>query len=246
MAPYVPLLMPELQKALVDPLPEVRATAARAMGSLVKGMGAEGGLAELLPWLLATLRSEGSSVERSGAAQGLAEVLAVQGEAYLAELLPQLLANARHKNAYVREGTLLLFRYLPLMMEEPFQDHLGEVLPTILDGLSDEVEGVRDAALEAGRVLVDAYARSCLGLLLPAVEVGLGAANWRIRQSSVELLGELLFKVGRWGVQGLYGSSSSWDRCAGGARMRLLFGCLAHRMLLYQDWLQSHSSVCFV
>ena len=94
----------------MDPLPEVRAIAARAMGSLQKGMGSSGGLGELLPWLLQTLRSEGSSVERSGAAQGLAEVLAVQGEAYLADLLPQLLANARHKNAFVREGTLMLFR----------------------------------------------------------------------------------------------------------------------------------------
>jgi hypothetical protein len=68
MTPYVPLLMPELQKALLDPLPEVRATAARAMGSLLKGMGAAA-LGDLLPWLLSTLRSEGSSVERSGAAQ---------------------------------------------------------------------------------------------------------------------------------------------------------------------------------
>lgn len=68
MTPYVPLLMPELQKALVDPLPEVRATAARAMGSLMQGMGAST-FSDLLPWLLAALRSEGSSVERSGAAQ---------------------------------------------------------------------------------------------------------------------------------------------------------------------------------
>jgi hypothetical protein len=60
MAPYVPLLMPELQNALVDPLPEVRATAARALGSLVKGMG-EQHFQGLMPWLLATLRSEVAS-----------------------------------------------------------------------------------------------------------------------------------------------------------------------------------------
>lgn len=34
---------------------------------------------------------------------------------------------------------LLPCRYLPLTMEAEFQDHLGEVLPLILDGLSDEV-----------------------------------------------------------------------------------------------------------
>jgi hypothetical protein len=57
MAPYVPLLMPELQAALVDPLPEVRGTAAKALGSLLRGMG-EQHFAGLMPWLLATLKSE--------------------------------------------------------------------------------------------------------------------------------------------------------------------------------------------
>lgn len=38
------------------------------------------------------------------------------------------------------------------------------------------------------------YFRS-LPLLLPAVEDGIFNDNWRIRQSSVELLGDLLFKV---------------------------------------------------
>ena len=66
----------------------------------------------------------------------------------------------------------------------------------MLDGLSAEAEGVRDAALAAGRVAVELYATSALELLLPAVEAGAGNANWRIRQSSIELLGDLLFKVG--------------------------------------------------
>ena len=69
------------------------------------------------------------------------------------------------------------------------------MLPPILDGLADESEGVRQAALAAGRTLVDLYALSALELLLPAVERGCAHENWRIRQSSVELLGDLLFKV---------------------------------------------------
>lgn len=69
------------------------------------------------------------------------------------------------------------------------------MLPSILDGLADEAEGVRDAALAAGRTFVDLYAETALALLLPAVEDGILNDNWRIRQSSVELLGQLLFKV---------------------------------------------------
>lgn len=42
---------------------------------------------------------------------------------------------------------------------------------------------------------VDLYTGSALELLLPAILDGTGHANWRIRQSSVELLGDLLFHV---------------------------------------------------
>ena len=77
------------------------------------------------------------------------------------------------------------------------QTHLETVLPAILDGLADESEGVRDAALSAGRTLVDLYALVAMPLVLPAVERGCSHENWRIRQSSIELLGDLLFKVRR-------------------------------------------------
>lgn len=76
------------------------------------------------------------------------------------------------------------------------QDLLPDVLPAILDGLADESEGVRNAALAAGHTFVDLYATTALPLLLPAVEAGIVNDNWRIRQSSVDLLGDLLFKVG--------------------------------------------------
>lgn len=73
MAPYVPLLMPELRAALVDPLPEVRATSAKALGSLLKGMGQQV-FQDLVPWLMATLKSEVCS-------SGLCELCCVEGYA---------------------------------------------------------------------------------------------------------------------------------------------------------------------
>ena len=60
------------------------------------------------------------------------------------------------------------------------QEHLHDVLPSILDGLADEAEGVRDAALAAGGTFVDLYAETALPLLLPAVEDGILNDNWRI------------------------------------------------------------------
>lgn len=61
------------EQVLVDPIPEVRSVAARAIGSLIRGMGEEN-FPDLVPWLFDTLKSDNSNVERSGAAQGLSEV----------------------------------------------------------------------------------------------------------------------------------------------------------------------------
>ncbi|GJP65751.1 hypothetical protein CLOP_g22614, partial [Closterium sp. NIES-67] len=192
--PYLHLLLPGLKKVLLDPHPDVRTVAAKAFGSLVRGIG-EHEFSDLVPWMLQTIGSDASSVERSGAAQGLSEVLGSLGRHRFELLLPDLLAGCSHKVATVRDGHLTLFKYLPLSFGAPFQNYLPQVLPAILDGLADENESVRDAALAAGHVLVQEYAISSLPLLLPAVEEGLFSDSWRIRQSSMELLGDLLFKV---------------------------------------------------
>nr|GEV72458.1 protein ILITYHIA [Tanacetum cinerariifolium] len=194
MLPYIGLLLPEIKKVLVDPIPEVRSVAARAVGSLIRGMGEEN-FPDLVPWLLDTLKSDGSNVERSGAAQGLSEVVAALGTEYFEHLLPDIIRNCSHPKAPVRDGYLTLFKYLPRSLGVQFQNYLQQVLPSILDGLADENESVREAALGAGHILVEHYAISSLPLLLPAVEDGIFNDNWRIRQSSVELLGDLLFKV---------------------------------------------------
>lgn len=192
--PYVNSLLPELQAILVDPLPDVRASAAKALGSLVSGMGPEK-FAGLLPWLMDALKSESNAVERQGAAQGLAEVMAVLPNHHLEDLLPIVMAGCTAKSPYIREGHLTLFKYLAISVTDRFQVHLSEVLGAIIDGLADEAEAVREAALSAGRTLVELYAETHLALLLPTVENGVFGESHRIRQSSVELLGDLLFKV---------------------------------------------------
>ncbi|KAH7543347.1 hypothetical protein FEM48_Zijuj02G0174600 [Ziziphus jujuba var. spinosa] len=194
MIPYIGLLLPEVKKVLVDPIPEVRSVAARAIGSLIRGMGEEN-FPDLVPWLLDTLKSDNSNVERSGAAQGLSEVLAALGTEYFEHLLPDIIRSCSHPRASVRDGYLTLFKYFPRSLGIQFQNYLQQVLPAILDGLADENESVREAALGAGHVLVEHYATTSLPLLLPAVEDGIFNDSWRIRQSSVELLGDLLFKV---------------------------------------------------
>ena len=109
LAPYVPLLLPELKRTLVDPIPEVRAIAAKALASLLQGMG-ESHFTDLVPWLQQTLQSDASGVERSGAAQGLAEVLAVLGVPHVEALLPDVISGCTSSRPAVREGHLILIQ----------------------------------------------------------------------------------------------------------------------------------------
>ncbi|KAG7585725.1 Armadillo-type fold [Arabidopsis thaliana x Arabidopsis arenosa] len=134
---------------------------------------------------------------RSGAAQGLSEVIAALGTDYFENILPDLIRHCSHQKASVRDGYLTLFKFLPRSLGAQFEKYLQLVLPAILNDLAHENESVRDAALGAGHVLVEHHATTSLPLLRPVVEDGIFNANWRIRQSFVELLGDLLFKLAR-------------------------------------------------
>jgi len=79
LSPYLPTMIPGLKQSLLDPVPEVRTASARALGTMVRGMG-EKGFEELVPWLMQTLTTEQSSVDRSGAAQGMTSMIVVIGK----------------------------------------------------------------------------------------------------------------------------------------------------------------------
>lgn len=79
LSPYLSDMIEQLKVLLMDPIPMTRATAARALGSLLRGMADNSSklVRELTVWLLRTIKTPTlSEVERSGAAQGLAEVIA--------------------------------------------------------------------------------------------------------------------------------------------------------------------------
>ena len=74
--PYMEIILPAMKSSLFDSIPEIRASAAKAMGALSRGLGI-GNSDEIIGWLKEQLLSgKGTSTERSGAAQGLAEVYA--------------------------------------------------------------------------------------------------------------------------------------------------------------------------
>jgi hypothetical protein len=111
--PYIAGLLIGLKECLVDPIPDVRATSAKALGALISGIGFEeiekpdSDIGGMIPWLLSTLRSEASPVERSGAAQGLAEVCVVVNAEKVEDILADTLTWLQDKSYASREVTAL-------------------------------------------------------------------------------------------------------------------------------------------
>ncbi|KAI0262196.1 ARM repeat-containing protein [Gloeopeniophorella convolvens] len=192
--PYLSTLMPMVHVVLVDPVPEARATAAKTLGTLVERLG-EVNFPDLVPSLIRILKTDTSGVDRQGAAQGLSEVLSGLGMDRLEGLLPDIISNAQSPRSTVREGFMSLLVFLPATFGTRFQPHLPKIIVPILKGLSDTEEYVREAAMRAGRMVITNYSNKAIDLLLPELERGMFDPGWRIRQSSITLVGELLFKV---------------------------------------------------
>ncbi|KAF7549001.1 hypothetical protein G7Z17_g6686 [Cylindrodendrum hubeiense] len=191
---HLPVLVAGLKIAIVDPVPTTRATASRALGSLVEKLG-EDTLPDLIPGLMETLKSDTGAGDRLGSAQALSEVLAGLGTTRLEETLPTILQNVESSKPAVREGFMSLFIFLPVCFGNGFANYLGRIVPPILAGLADDIESIRETALRAGRLLVKNFAVRAVDLLLPELERGLADDSYRIRLSSVELVGDLLFNL---------------------------------------------------
>ncbi|GAK66330.1 ARM repeat-containing protein [Moesziomyces antarcticus] len=192
--PYLGKLIPMVRLVLISPVPEARAVAAKALGTLVERLG-EVHFVELVPSLLGVLRSDATGVDRQGAAQGLAEVLAGLGMERMENLLPEIINSASDPKPYVREGHISLLIYLPATFGHRFAPHLGRIIPPILSGIADDAETVREASMRAGRMIIANYSSKAVDLLLPHLETGLFDEAWRIRMSSLQLTADLLFRL---------------------------------------------------
>jgi len=195
--PYLPSLLPQLKDRLMDPVPDVRATVAKAFGTLAKGLP-ENMLGDSLQWMFEMLCSSGD-VERNGAAHGLSEMLMAMGTSRIEGLLPDIMAHASNRDpnvkVEVKDGYLGLFVYLPVAMGAAFEPHLEETLSILLRSQADEASTVRDTAMKAGQVLVRHFGASHTGVLLQPLDECIFDADWHIRHASVILIGQLVEQI---------------------------------------------------
>jgi hypothetical protein len=208
--PYLPILLPDLKLALLDPIPDVRSTAAKALGSLTRGLG-EDNLPELRTWLIEQLCEDTvTSAERSGAAQGLTEVLIAGGASIVDVVMrDEILPLRSHPRASTREGVLWVLTFLPSALGQAFTSLIDLSLPALIGGLSDDSEPVRDVAMRAGRVLIRSHGKVHSDKILPSLEAGFVDEDYRIRVASLTLLGDLLSMIG--GTSVITGDGNTQD-----------------------------------
>ena len=130
------------------------------------------------------------------------------------QILHSVLPLRQSPQSSSREGLLWFFSFLPATLNEEFAAYISTGLPVVLSGLSDDNDGVREVAMRAGQVIVSKLGLNYTNELLPSLRlvllmyffmilftkyifrVGMFNDDWRIRFSSLKLLGELLYLVG--------------------------------------------------
>ena len=122
--------------------------------------------------------------------------------------MPQMIKEAADVSLppTVRDGYCMAFIYFPVIFREQFSEYVSRIIPALLANLADENEYLRDTALKAGKKIIQLFADTAIEILLPELEQGLLDENWRIRYSSVQLLGDLLFHIT--GITGKMSSES--------------------------------------
>ncbi|KAK7937977.1 eIF-2-alpha kinase activator GCN1 [Apiospora aurea] len=177
---HLPVLVSGLKLASVDPVPTTRATASRALGSLVEKLG-EDALPDLIPGLMQTLKSDTGAGDRLGSAQALSEVLAGLGTTRLEETLPTILQNVESSKAAIREGFMSLFIFLPLergLADDSYRIRLSSVelvgdLLFNLTGITgkEDAEDELDQAKEAGASLREVLGEEKRNKILAALYI---------------------------------------------------------------------------
>lgn len=137
MEPYLQELIPGLKMAMVDPSPEVRSVASKALGSIIRyssSQTSEKLQTDIMPWLKENLISKTSIADRSGAAQSLSEVIAALGDDFLKNNIPGVIriTESPQTEPHIRDGYILLYIYLPIVLENKFLPYVSQIIPSIL------------------------------------------------------------------------------------------------------------------
>jgi len=189
--PYMEILMPAIKNSLFDSVPEIRASSAKAIGSLSRGLGISNS-EDLHTWLMGHLHAEGlTSAERSGAAQGFAEMISVHGAAYFDQNISTIISKASDKSPAIREAFRGVMVFLPTSYDL-FVDQLPTLVPIMIEGLADEEDAVRKISMRNVKICIKQFAKNSPMQLVNPVKIMMFNEDYRVRHSASQLIYQLV------------------------------------------------------
>lgn len=189
---YITSLTEALIVSLSDILPEVRATAAKAIGKICLKLGIQHS-DHLIQTLKKVIEAESSpSIERVGCAQALCEALYSFGIDQIELNFPTIMEGSVDKREHVREGFLAMFVYLPLILNHKYEKYISQTLKASIESIAHQNENIRNLAIKIVKTIIQKYSDKNIDQILKSLFEGMFSDSSLKRNSSVVLLGDVI------------------------------------------------------
>eukprot|EP00494_Astrolonche_serrata_P006574 UN06598 len=196
--PYVEELIEGMKQLLCDAVPAIRHASATALSKLNTGLGGEK-TESIRVWITNILKNAKSTdVQRFGAAEGLSMLYLSfpkdrQKEELAVELnrIEDIVQN--EQSEAIRKSYIEVVKYLPSALKEDLTGNLDQILDIITLGFADKNEGVREVALQAGKMTIFVLGSKAPVQVTQHLQPGIEHENLHVRENTLKILGDLLY-----------------------------------------------------
>ncbi len=139
------------------------------------------------------LQNSKDFAERRGSARALGGILKSVGVKYLktCNILPLIMELCQKPNSAERQTGLFMIQFLCKDLSVLMEVHMKDLIPLLLDNSSYKDLKVRDAALQASKVVMANITPYGVQRILPVVQAGLKDSRWKTKEESINMLGAM-------------------------------------------------------
>lgn len=190
----LPQIVERLVDALKTPAEQVQIAVSDCLSPLVEVM--QSPVAQLVDDLFDQLTAAPKYAARRGAAYGLAGVIKGAGISAMKDfnIIERLTSATEDKKRYEpRQGAMFAFETFSSTLGRLFEPYVPNIIPLLLTAFGDATPDVREAAIDAARVIMGSLSGYGVKMILPELLAGLDEKQWRTKKGSIELLGMMAY-----------------------------------------------------
>jgi HEAT repeat protein len=169
-------------------------------------------IGKLIDELYEELTTSSKYAARRGAAYGIAGILRGIGVAGIQKynIIRRLRDAAADKKSYeARQGASFAMEMLARIMGRGFEPYIVQLLPVLLTSFGDANPEVREATIDASKVIMGKLSGYGVKQIMPKVMEGLEEKQWRTKKVRINIANWILFDVCRdqWNCLGQWPSA---------------------------------------